>query len=166
VEEDATAPGANIDWALQDEIGKVATAADAVGADDPAYTVSFVDVRNARLIVYRTSSATDDFDLQRYLTLAPAGVSIAFEAAALSATEIENLNHLIAAMRPEFEAAGVRISGWWPDYASGMRIQYSPDAAEIPQSLRAKVEIYGPGTVRFQPGAIVSLARFHRPSCG
>ncbi len=98
----STEAGAGIDWARQEVIGQVATAADAVGADDPAYTVSVIDVRNARSQIYRKPSMADDFDLQRYRALAPARVSIAFEAAAFSATEIEHLRDLIGALSPDF----------------------------------------------------------------
>jgi hypothetical protein len=159
VEENAAEPGANIDWALEEVISQVATRAQEVGANDPAYTVSVVDGRNARLLVYRKSSAPGDFDLQKYVALAPAGVSIAFEAAALSATEIEHLRNLIAALSPEFRAAGITLHGWGPaDYASGMQILYTSDTPEIPRHLHERLEIYGPGTVAFKLGSIKGLA--------
>lgn len=168
VNDNAAVPGADIDWALQEVIGRVATAADAIGAADPAYTVSYIDVDNARLQIYRKSSTPDDFDVQKYVALAPAGVSIVFEAAALSATEIENLSDLLAALSPEFKAAGIRLHGWGPDYASGMQVLYtststSSEAPEIPQRLREHLEIYGPGTVTFKVGAIQSIADFKKP---
>ena len=150
--------GADIDWALQEVISQTASAADEVGASDPAYTVSVVDVRNARLLVYRKASVPDNFDVQKYLALAPVGVSIAFEAAALSATEIEHLNDLIAAMSPEFRAAGIRLHGWGPtDYAHGMQVLYTSDTPEIPRRLLEKLEIYGPGTVAFKVGSVEAL---------
>ena len=159
VEENAAEAGADIDWALQEVIGQVATAADQLGASDPAYTVSVVDVRNARLLVYRKSSAPDDFDVQRYVALAPAGVSIAFKDAALSASEIEHLNGLIAAMLPEFRAVGIKLHGWGPkDYASGMQVLYTSNTPEIPRSLLERLEIYGPGTVAFTLGSVEGLA--------
>jgi hypothetical protein len=158
VEENAAEAGSDIDWALEEVISQVATRAKEVGANDPAYTVSVVDGRNARLVVYRKSSTPDDFDVQKYVALAPAGVSIAFEAAALSATEIENLSGMITAMSPEFRAAGIRLHGWGPDYASGMQILYTSDTPEIPRRLLERLEIYGPGTVAFKPGSIVGLA--------
>lgn len=49
----AEVPGADIDWGLQEVIGQVARAADTVGANDPGYTVSVVDVANFRLQIYR-----------------------------------------------------------------------------------------------------------------
>ncbi|HEX8082582.1 MAG TPA: hypothetical protein VF557_20405 [Jatrophihabitans sp.] len=158
--ENPAVEGADIDWALQEVIGRVATAADEVGKNDPAYTVSYTDVRNARLQIYRKSLTHDDFDLQRYLALAPEGVSIVFEAAALSATEIEHLMDLIYALAPEFKAAGIRLHSWGPDYATGMRILYTSDTPEIPRRLVEKLEIYGPGTVTFEVGSVVNLADF------
>jgi hypothetical protein len=160
VDDNAAIPGADIDWALQEVIGQVATAADEVGENDPAYTVSVIDVRNARLQIYRKSSAADNFDLQRYRALAPAGVSIVFESAALSAKEIENLYRLISTMEPAFQAAGIRLHSWGPDYASGMRIHYTAKTPGIPPSLLEKLEIYGPGTVAFKVGSVESLTSF------
>jgi hypothetical protein len=159
VEENAAEAAADIDWALQEVIGQVATAADEVGASDPAYTVSVVDVRHARLLVYRKSLTPDDFDVQKYVALAPAGVSIAFKAAALSATEIEHLSNLIAALSPEFRAVGIRLHGWGPtDYASGMHVLYTSDTPEVPRRLLERLEIYGPGTVTFKPGSVEGMA--------
>lgn len=159
VEEDATQASSGIDWALQEVIGQVATAADRVGADDPAYTLSVVDVRNARLLVYRKSLARDDFDVQKYLALAPAGVSIAFQAAALSAGEIAPLNDLIDVMSPEFKAAGIKVHGWGPrDYASGIEVLYTSDTPKIPRHLLERLEIYGPGTVVFKLGSVEGIA--------
>lgn len=154
----AEVPGADINWALQDEIDQVATAADEAGANDPFYTGSVVDARNARLLVYRKSSALDDFDLQNYRTLAPAGVSITFEVAPLSAKETESLDRLIIALAPEFKSAGIRISSWGTNFAGGVHVLYLSDGPEIPPSLRERLEIYGPGTVTFQSGAMVGMA--------
>jgi hypothetical protein len=39
-----------------------------------------------------------------------------------------------------------------------MHVLYTSDATEIPQSLREKLEIYGPGTVTFQMGSIEGAA--------
>ncbi|HEY0167031.1 MAG TPA: hypothetical protein VGB75_08320 [Jatrophihabitans sp.] len=158
MDDNAAVPGADIDWALQEVIGRVATAADKVGATDPAYTVSVVDVRNARLQIYRKSVTTDAFDLSKYRVLAPAGVSIEFEAAALSATEIKHLSDLIWALSPEFKAAGVKLQSWGPDYANGMHVLYTSNTPELPRHLVESLEIYGLGTVTFQVGAVQSLA--------
>jgi hypothetical protein len=100
--------------------------------NDPAYSGSVVDVANARLQIYRKRSRQDDFDLGEYRALAPADVSIAFEDAPLSAKETEDLNHLIRALAPEFQAAGIKISSWGTDYAGGVRVDYWPGTVEIP----------------------------------
>lgn len=142
----------------------MAVAARAVGVNDPAYTGSVMDVANARLQIYRKGSTPDDFDLQEYRALAPPGVSITFETAPLSARETEVLDRLIIAQSPEFLAAGIRITGWGTDYAGGVRVNYWPGTVEIPERLREKLEIYGPGTVRFEVGSTVSLADFSVPS--
>ncbi len=157
---DENVPGADIDWALQDRIVEVAIAARTVGANDPAYSGGVVDVANARLRIYRKRSTQDDFDLEEYRALAPADVSIAFEDAPLSAEETESLDDLIRALAPEFQAAGISISSWGTDYAGGVRVDYWPGTVEIPQRLREKLEIYGPGTVTFRVGMTVSLANF------
>jgi hypothetical protein len=86
-------------------------------------------------------------------------VSIEFETAALSATEIEHLNNLIAAMSPEFRAAGIRLHGWGPkDYAGGMQVLYTSDTPEIPRRLLERLEIYGAGTVAFKRSAVEGIA--------
>lgn len=157
----AEVPGADIDWALQEVIGQVARAAEALGSSDPGYTVSVVDVENARLQIYRKASLAAGFDLQRYIALAPAGVSVTFEKAALSAKEIENLYHVISALIPEFEAAGIQLSSWGPDYVSGMQVRYTSNsltAPEVPKQLREKLEIYGADTVTFQASSVQALA--------
>jgi len=168
MDDNAIEAGADIDWALQDQIDQIATAADKVGANDHLYTGSVVDARNARLLVYRKASTLDDFDLQKYLTLASAEVSIIFETAPLSAMEIKSLDHLLIALSPEFKAAGIKLSSWGTDFTSGMRILYTsnlPDSLgvseqvpEIPLRLREKVEVYGPGTVTFKVSAVQGMA--------
>jgi hypothetical protein len=160
MDESVEVPGADIDWALQDRICQLASAAAALGADDPAYTGSVVDVENARLRVYRKPSVPSQVDDEDYRALAQPGVSIEFEAAPLSARETANLDRLIVALVPQFKAAGITISSWGTDFASGVRVDYYPTTSELPQYLRDQLEIYGPGTVSFRPGRTVSLADF------
>lgn len=79
----------------------------------------------------------------------------------MSAIEIDNLNHLISTLLPQFKVAGIKLTSWGPDYANGMQIRYTSDtlvSPEIPQQLREKLEIYGPDTVTFQSGSVQALS--------
>jgi hypothetical protein len=160
MDENVGVSGADIGWALQDRICRVAAAADLVGTSDPAYTGSVVDVENARLRVYRKPSIPSQVDDEAYRGLAQPGMSIEFQAAPLSARETEDLDRLIVALAPEFKASGITISGWGTDYVGGVRIDYYPATPELPQHLREQLELYGPGTVSFRPARTVSLADF------
>ncbi len=145
--------------AIQQELDEIDDQIDAAGQSDVAYAMVVNDPENATVTVWRAASSPDSV-AGRYAPLVPAGVTLKFATALLSASQVSALTQLAVSDATKLLGTDTRIKSWGLDRVGGQFVvRYAgtePSAAEVAKFTAP----FGANVVRFDASSGHTLGRF------
>jgi hypothetical protein len=127
-------------------------------ADDPQYNDVSVEAAAQTVTVWRVGDGPGPTLDDRYRSLVPAGVTLRYARAPLTAKQVATLDALVAKEMGDFHAAGLNVTVWGQSQGPGKPYVVNYEGARAPAAaIVEKFQEFGPATVMFTPGGVVPL---------